>query len=769
VISKTLTFINMKKITKIFILLAILGLSISSVFAQGGTTGPLTWELNGNTLTISGNGAMPDYSAYNDEYAPWSPYQLSIYTVVVQTGVTTIGSEAFYPCINLTSVTIPNSVISIGDWAFSSSNLVSVTIPNSVISIGDWAFYGCSSLTSVTIGTGLTTIGELVFTDCISLTAIDVNSGNTAFASETGVLFNKEKTILIQYPAGKTNTTYIIPNGVTTIGNRAFSHHYNYLGTSTLASVMIPNSVTSIGEAAFYNCSSLAFITIPEGVTSIEYATFLNCLELTTVTLPNSITSIGELAFGSCGSLASLTIPNNVTTIESEAFKYCNGLTSVTIPNSVTNIGYSAFESCGVETVNFNAINCTSMGSSVFSNCSAFTTLNIGSDVQNIPNNAFSGCNKLTSITTYAQNPPTLGTNPFHYLYNIPVYIPCLSYNSYKNAPVWKDYFTNFIVPGVNPFSYTTKCYFPYSDDIFTNLTEAGVYKTYGVLPGDNCESYVTLTLLEKPLPQLCMITVDETYHNEIVWKKQDGILSYNIYREGAQSGQYDLVATIEPESPNKWVDMESNAKIRSYRYKVSSVDTCGKESVQSNAHKTMHLTINAGQNNSWNLIWTAYEGTAYSTYNIYRTFGDTPGEFQLIGTMPSGNTSFSDFGAPAGYVYYIVEIVLNETCNVGKAGSSIKSNIASNNPNIGIDDFRLTIDDLRIYPNPTTGQLIIDNGQLTIDNVEVFDVYGRNVLSHTANHTPQTRINISHLSTGVYFVKIRTEAGEVVRKVVKE
>ena len=166
---------------------------------------------------------------------------------------------------------------------------------------------------------------------------------------------------------------------------------------------------------------------------------------------------------------------------------------------------------------------------------------------------------------------------------------------------------------------------------------------------------------------------------------------------------------------------------------------------------------------------WSAYsyEGAAYSTYNIYRASGDTPGEFQLIGTMPGGNTSFSDFGAPAGYVYYIVEIVLNETCNVGKAGSSIKSNMASNNPGVGIDDLRFA--GLRIYPNPTTGQLIIDNGQLTIDNVEVFDVYGRKLLSFVSLISPETTIDISHLSAGVYFVKIRTEAGEAVRKVLKE
>jgi hypothetical protein len=214
---------------------------------------------------------------------------------------------------------------------------------------------------------------------------------------------------------------------------------------------------------------------------------------------------------------------------------------------------------------------------------------------------------------------------------------------------------------------------------------------------------------------------------------------------------------------------MESNAKIRSYRYAITATtNECG-ESTLSDAHRTMHLTINAGMGNSWNLIWTPYEGTSYSTYNIYRSFGETQGEMQFIGTMPAGNTSFSDFGAPAGYVYYMVEIMLNETCEVGKAGSSIKSNVATNNPNVGIEENR-AVSNISIYPNPTTGELTITNYELGITGVEIFDIYGRSLLSHHhISSSSHHLINISHLPTGMYFVKIRTAAGETVRKVLKE
>jgi hypothetical protein len=153
---------------------------------------------------------------------------------------------AFNSCSSLTSITIPDSVTSIGDYAFEScSSLTSITIPDSVTSIGDGAFRHCSSLTSITIPDSVTSIGEDAFYDCTSLSSIT------------------------------------IPDGVTSIGSNAFSY------CSSLTSITIPNSVVSIGGDAFYSCSSL-----------------------TSITIPDSVTSIGEDAFSSCTSLASITIPN---------------------------------------------------------------------------------------------------------------------------------------------------------------------------------------------------------------------------------------------------------------------------------------------------------------------------------------------------------------------------------------------------------------------------------------------------------------------------
>ena len=243
----------MKKIISLFISLVMLlsitaGLNLTvnaeTLTGKCGVNVTYSFDTSTGVLTISGTGDMADYSLDND-----SPFcdNSNIKSVIIENGVTSIGESAFNSCTSLTSVTIPDSVTSIGERAFSDcTSLVSVTIPNSVTSIGDGAFEDCNNLASIT-----------------------VNSNNNNYSSQDGVLFNKNKTTLIQYPMGNTRTSYTIPNSVTSIGDFAFQY------CTSLVSVTIPNSVTSIGGYAFYSCDNL-----------------------TSVTIPNSVTSIGDHAFG---------------------------------------------------------------------------------------------------------------------------------------------------------------------------------------------------------------------------------------------------------------------------------------------------------------------------------------------------------------------------------------------------------------------------------------------------------------------------------------
>ena len=320
--------------------------------ASSGTCGAnLTWTLNDSgTLTISGTGDMTNYSSSSS--VPWHSSSSSIKTVVIGSGVTSIGDDAFSYCSSLTSITIPDSVTSIGERAFSCcSSLTSITIPDSVTSIGGHAFSDCSSLTSITIPDSVTSIGSSAFYDTAWYSNQPnglIYAGKVAYCykgtmpSNTSItLANDTKGIAGgAFYSCSSLTSITIPASVTSIGSYAFSE------CESLASITIPAGVTSIGSGAFFDCSSLTSITIPAGVTSICESAFWGCSSLTSITIPASVTSIGSYAFYSCSSLTSITIPAGVTSIGSGAFYSCSSLTSITIPASVTSIGNYAFYYC---------------------------------------------------------------------------------------------------------------------------------------------------------------------------------------------------------------------------------------------------------------------------------------------------------------------------------------------------------------------------------------------------------------------------------------
>ena len=275
-----------------------------------------TWELDYSTgrLTISGTGAMEDYSFYDK--APWYEYMYSINRVVIQKGITSIGKNAFWDCEYLTGVTIPEGVESIGDYAFSiCKRLRRITIPDGVTHIGRGAFWSCVRLVDITlpesatsIGEGATSIGDGAFEDCDAIENIALPSGMTSIAART-------------FSGCRALKNIVIPDGVTSIGEHAFS----YCG---LTDIMIPENVEYIGEWAFRGCEKLESIVIPDGITSIGDYTFCECSSLTDITLPESVESIGKHAFEK-SSITNITFSDNVTSIGESAFAQCNQLTDV--------------------------------------------------------------------------------------------------------------------------------------------------------------------------------------------------------------------------------------------------------------------------------------------------------------------------------------------------------------------------------------------------------------------------------------------------------
>lgn len=291
--------------------------------------------------------------------------------------VTSIGKQAFYYC-NITSITIPKSVTSIGVGNF-----------------GEGTFYGCQKLTSIMIPSSVTTIGRDAFANCTGLTSVqieDIGSWcNISFYNDESNPLSKARHLFLD---NMEITELVVPDGVKSIGNYAF------LNGAGFKSIIIPNSVESIGTCAFQNCIGLTSVNIPNSVTDIGDSAFDGCSSLTSVSIPNSVMFIGAEAFYNCNALSELTISNNVTSIGERAFYNCYKLQSVTLPSSLENIGSNAFYGSNLETV-------------------------------------FSYIKNPFIIKGRNDTYPTFSKNTF---YNSTLYVPEGTIEKYKTTAGWKDF-----------------------------------------------------------------------------------------------------------------------------------------------------------------------------------------------------------------------------------------------------------------------------------------------------------------------------------------
>jgi hypothetical protein len=314
-------------------------------------------------------------------------------TIELPAGLISFGEYAFALCSSLSAIELPSGLIRIGDHSFNGcSSLSTIKFPLRLISIGEGAFNGCNGLETVTIPQTVYDIGDGAFGGCNKLAEIKVSEDNAWYVDREGVLFTKDLTVLVQYPAHKKGSEYAILVSVERVGKGAFN------GCDNLSTVNLPANLASIGERAFYSCNSLSAIELPDGVTSIGNATFSDCRSLSMVKLPVGLVSIGDKAFYDCSSLSTIKFPSRLTSIGSEAFLGCESLGTITLPASLTSIGRDAFYYIG-----------------------------------------------LKPITLHAMTPPVLEgpllPERFAGIYwPTVIYVPATAVDAYKSAAGWKDY-----------------------------------------------------------------------------------------------------------------------------------------------------------------------------------------------------------------------------------------------------------------------------------------------------------------------------------------
>ena len=670
---------------------------------------------------------IPDYLFYSN-----NNNLKSLTSITIPDSVTTIGKYAFYGCTNLETITIPknakfdsygqtfdnctslkNVIFSSGikkipDYLFyKSSNLnslTSITIPDSVTTIGSGAFSGCTGLTSITISDSVTTIGSGAFSGCTNLETITIPK-NAQFSSNGYTFYDctsLKKVIFssgiekipdyLFYKSSNLNSlpSNIIPNSVTTIGNSAFGR------CTGLTSISIPDSVTTIGSSAFSSCTNLETIAIPKNAKfDSDGQTFDNCTSLknvifsrgtekipdylfykssnlnslTSITIPDSVTSVGRYAFNGCTNLETITIPKNAlfspyghtfdncTSLKNVIFSSgiekipdylfyrssnLNSLPNNVIPNSVTSIGSYAFANCtGLTSVTIPN-SATSIGSYTFANCTGLTSITIPDSVTTIGNSAFMGCTGLTSIT-------------------IPNNVTTISYYAFRDCTM----LTSITIPD----SVTS-----IDGSAFSNCTNLTIYCYQGSYAEKYAKSnnipYKYLEAGETklsitPTISVSVVEVSENASESEITAAVRAASTVSFGSTSVDTGSYELVITAVSGKKDTYSVSVKLTASGSRKYTLTSdgaTEITVRRKVSEEASKPVITNAAAGDQSVY-LEWTAVSGA--EKYAVYYTVG---GKWYNAGTTAKLSMSVTGLTGAIKYGFAVKAYVNNAWTGIASA-----------------------------------------------------------------------------------------------------
>lgn len=373
----------------------------------------------------------------------------NIESITIPEGITEISYAMFGNCYSLENVTLPQSLKSIGDYAFyECSAFEEFTIPANVTEIGNYAFYKCSNIPHISIPKSVTSVGKMSFMDCYSLEDITFegeisNVGADAFRNtiwyesySNGVVYLGS--VLYEYKGEMPNgTNIVVKDGTTMIASKAFTDR------TELAGITLPTTLRVINEYAFQGCSALKEITLPEGLASISRYAFKECTALKSIELPNSLDSIGTYVFEKCTGLTKATVGSGLKALGSYTFRGCKNLASITFAEGIKIVGNNCFESCSGLTEVTLPNSVTKINKYSFKACTNLHTLTAGTGLETVENYIFSGCDNVRNIYFMCATPPAttgeLFSNDTNY--TLPtLYVPKGTASAYKSADIWKKF-----------------------------------------------------------------------------------------------------------------------------------------------------------------------------------------------------------------------------------------------------------------------------------------------------------------------------------------